>query len=221
MKRCLAGIAGALALLLPNTFTPLAAAQGSNNKYQVQRANSWVVAITDKTGVFSFAAHKHAVLATRWSARLTVHPEDPQTSSATVTVPVSSLVIDSKQARQTAALGSGPSADDIRTIQERMLSPGVLDAKSYPEIQFTTTAIEKEGADRLRVTGEFQMHGHTRTVTIPLHYERAENSGFILQGEFSIRQTDFGMKPESVAGGTVQVKDEVSIRFRVRIDREE
>ena len=221
MKRCLAGIASVLALLLPNTFTPVAVAQGGNSKYQVQQASSWLLAITDKTGVFSFAAHKHAVLATRWSARVTIRPDDPPTSNATVTVPVSSLVIDSKQARQTAALGSGPSADDIRTIQERMLGPEVLDAKSYPEIQFATTAIEKEGADQLRVTGKFQMHGHTRTVTIPVHYQGAENSGFILQGEFSIRQTDFGMKPESVAGGTVQVKDEVSIRFRVRIDREE
>jgi len=218
MKRCLIGFASALALLLPNTFTLVGAAQGSNSKYQVQQANSWLLAITDKTGLFSFAAHKHAVLATRWSARLTVHPEDPETSNATVTVPVSSLVIDSKEARQMAALGSGPSADDIRTIQERMLGPEVLDAKCYPEIQFTTTAIEKVGADQLRVTGKFQMHGHTRTVIIPVHYERAGNSGFIVQGEFGIRQTDFGMKPESVAGGTVQVKDEVSVRFRVRID---
>jgi polyisoprenoid-binding protein YceI len=217
-----AGIVFAAVVLLSNTFPTPASSQVGNprSRYQVQPADSWVLAITDKTGLLSFAAHQHAVLAARWSTTLTVDPESPQKSKATVALPVASLVIDSKEARQRAALGPGPSADDIRTIQERLLGPEVLDQMTYPEIRFTTTAIEKLGQDRLEVTGKFQLHGNTRTVTIPVHCERSGNSGFILEGKFSIRQTDFGIKPEGVAGGTVRVKDEVSIRFRVRVEPE-
>ena len=32
-------------------------------------------------------------------------------------------------------------------------------------------------------------------------------------GEFTLRQTDFGIKLVSVAGGTLKVKDEVQVSF--------
>ncbi len=205
------------AIRFANPFALVAQSRGSGAHYEVERANSWLLAITDKTGAFSFAAHKHAVLATRFSAALTVHPEAPEKSAVKVTLPVSALVIDSKEARQQAGLGSGPSADDVRTIQERMLGPEVLDARTYPEIQFITTAIRKLSADQLQVSGSLQLHGHSQVVQIPVRYEREENGRFRLSGEFAIRQTDFALKPESVAGGLVRVADRVTIRFGVTI----
>ena len=217
MNRGRIAVTGAVAILLASGFAPLAYSQGSDGKYKVERANSWLLAITDKTGVLSFAAHKHAVLASRWSAALNVDPADPQKSKARVTIPVLALVIDSNDARQRAGLGSGPSADDVRTIQQRMPSAEVLDARRYPEIQFTTTRIDKNGADQLRIMGKFQLHGHSQMVSIPARYQREGGGRFRLNGEFVIRQSDFGIKPETVAGGMVKVKDEVTIQFQVTI----
>jgi hypothetical protein len=35
------------------------------------------------------------------------------------------------------------------------------------------------------------------------------------RGSATLRQTDFGIKPLTVAGGTVKVKDEVKIEFEI------
>jgi polyisoprenoid-binding protein YceI len=204
-----------IAILL--ALAPTGYAQMSAKKYQVRHSDSWLLAITGKTGVFSFAAHKHAVLASRWSADVSADRNDPQKSKATIKIPVSSLVIDSQEARQKAGLGAGPGAKDVHTIQERMLSPEVLDARRYPEIQFTTTSVEKTNDGQLRITGRFQMHGHSKTLSIPVQYEQNESGSARVHGEFTIKQTDFGLTPQSVAGGTVKVTDEVTIRFQVSI----
>jgi polyisoprenoid-binding protein YceI len=196
---------------------PAGFAQSVDKKYELRHSESLLIAITGKTGVFSFAAHQHAVVATRWSADLRVNSAEPQKSKATITIPVSSLVIDSAEARQKAGLGAGPSANDVRTIQQRMLGPEVLDAQRYPEITFTTNTVEKTGANQLRITGRFDMHGHSKTITVPARYEQDNNGGATVHGEFTIRQTDFGLTPQSVGGGAVKVTDEVTIRFQVSI----
>jgi hypothetical protein len=40
-------------------------------------------------------------------------------------------------------------------------------------------------------------------------------SGNAYTGRATLRQTDFGMKPITAAGGTVKVKNELEIEFRV------
>ena len=39
------------------------------------------------------------------------------------------------------------------------------------------------------------------------------------QGKVEIRQTDFGMRPVTAAGGSVKVKDEVTVTFAITASR--
>ena len=102
----------------------------------------------------------------------------------------------------------------MRTIQKRMLSSEVLDAAKYPQIKFTTTAIKAQRPGQLQVTGNMQIHGRLHPVTVQVRY-RSDGKKTEFDGEFTIRQTEYGIKPESVAGGTIRVKDSVSIKFHV------
>jgi polyisoprenoid-binding protein YceI len=183
--------------------------------YKVDRSRSYLVAITGKSGLFSFAGHEHAILATEWSVEGSLDPSNLKGSSVSIKIPVASLAIDSPEARRAAELGPGPGADDVRQIQGRMLGPEVLDVQSYPSIDFTTTSVEETGQGELRVTGQFRMHGQTREVRVPLRYERTRNGELDFSGQFTIKQTDFGIKPQSVGAGAVKVKDEVRIRLQV------
>ncbi len=137
-------------------------------------------------------------------------------SAVTITIPVASLVVDTAEARRLAGLGSGPSPGDVRKIQDTMLGPEVLDARNYPTIVFTSSSVAA-GASELRVTGQFRMHGQTREITVPVRYTRSPDGSFLFSGEFQVRQTDFGIKPVSVGMGTVNVKNEVRIRFAVSV----
>jgi hypothetical protein len=42
----------------------------------------------------------------------------------------------------------------------------------------------------------------------------------VARGSFAFKQTDFGMEPVTAVGGTVRVKDELSIQFVFRAVRE-
>ncbi|HEX5430803.1 MAG TPA: YceI family protein [Bryobacteraceae bacterium] len=193
----------------------LAAPFTNASGYKVDRAKSYLLAVTGTSGLFSFAGHRHAVLTKDLSSQISFDPAAFTQSSVTISIPVSSLVIDSAEARRLAGLGEGPSADDVRTIQHRMLGPEVLDAGKFPMIQFTAASVQKTGNSELRLTGQFRMHGQTRQIEVPVRYAESGNGSFEFSGQFTIKQTDYGMQPETAGLGTVHVKDEVQIRFRI------
>ncbi|MEO8257389.1 MAG: YceI family protein [Acidobacteriota bacterium] len=102
------------------------------------------------------------------------------------------------------------SASRRAEVQMRMLGPEVLDTERFPLIAFASTAAAAAGPDRWMVTGGLTIHGVTRQVTFPV--SRADGRW---RGSVAIRQRDFGIMPISIAGGTVKVKDEITVRFDV------
>lgn len=175
---------------------------------------SYLIAITGTAGLLGFAGHRHAVLATDWSADLKMNFDDLSQASAVITVPADKLIIDSPAARQKAGLGAGPSDSDVRIIQQRILSSEVLDAVRFPQIKFTSRSIKAQGNGQLQVTGKMQIHGRSHPITVQAKY-RSDGQRTAVDGQFNIRQTDYGIKPESVAGGTIKVKDSITIKFHV------
>jgi polyisoprenoid-binding protein YceI len=198
----------------------LAAAQSTispSGTYRPNESKSYLLAITGKSGLLTFAGHQHAILATKWSVEPSIVVPDWKKSSVTLTIPVSSMVIDSPEARRLAGLGAGPGVEDVRRIQERMLGAEVLDAKQHDVLQFTSTSVEPQGESALLLRGQFLMHGQKRQIAVPVRYERAANGELAFSGRFVVKQTDFGIQPESAALGTVHVKDEVQIRFQISL----
>jgi YceI-like domain len=58
------------------------------------------------------------------------------------------------------------------------------------------------------------LHGQTRPITVEIR----ESSGHYV-GASRFKQTEFGMKPVKVAGGTIKVKDEVRVEFDIHLAR--
>jgi polyisoprenoid-binding protein YceI len=203
--------AGVALLLILNVVVR----QQSRPAYRVDYPDSYLIAVTHKEGMLAvFAGHDHAVIAPKWSASVNIKPDDISHASATITVPTDNLVIDSREARQLAGLGGGPSTPDVRTIQQRMLSGEVLDAAKFPQIKFTSTAIQTKGNNKLLTSGEMEIHGRQHRVTFPVHFH-SEGERTEFDGEFTIRQTEYGLQPESVAGGSIKVENAVTIRFHL------
>jgi hypothetical protein len=108
------------------------------------------------------------------------------------------------------ALDPNLSASKRAEVQARMVGPEVLDVSRYPAITFASTSAEAAGPNRWMVRGTLTIHGTSRPVTAAVtrqddHY----------RGSFTLKQTDFGIKPISIVGGTVKVKDELKIEFDV------
>jgi polyisoprenoid-binding protein YceI len=102
---------------------------------------------------------------------------------------------------------------------DHMMHEDVLETAKFPEIVFTSTSVTAnrlgKGRYRARVIGDLTLHGVTQNnlwiqagVTISDEKVRA-------QGQFSLKQTDFQIKPVKVAGGTLKIKNELKFEFDI------
>ena len=151
-----------------------------------------------KTGFFSAFAHNHEI-------------DAPIAQGAVDTSEHASVVL-SADARKLRVGAPEVSEKDRSDIQKTMLGPEVLDSEHFPEIVFKSTAVDPNGADRWTVRGELKLHGQTRPVAVDVSYRAGHYTG-----QATLKQTEFGMKPVSIAGGTVKVKDEVRVEFDVQL----
>jgi polyisoprenoid-binding protein YceI len=102
---------------------------------------------------------------------------------------------------------------------EQMMREQVLETARHPEIIFESTSITASrlsgGRYRVRIIGDLTLHGVTgRNLWIQAEVKQAED-GLRAQGEFTLRQTDYQIKPVSVAGGTLKVKNELKLSFDI------
>jgi polyisoprenoid-binding protein YceI len=99
-----------------------------------------------------------------------------------------------------------------------MAGAKVLDVSRFPAIRFRSRQVAgrraADGAYELQVSGDISLHGVSRPVTLPV---RVELSGATLtaSGRTALAQRAFGIEPVSAGGGTVKVKNEVGIEFRI------
>jgi polyisoprenoid-binding protein YceI len=173
---------------------------GPNNLYaqlQVIDANKSSLKIrVFKSGAFSAFAHDHEIQAPIDEGKID--------SSASPSV---QLRVDSRKMR---VLDPEISADKRAEIQQTMEGTAVLDVAHFPEISYRSTAITKTGDDHWEVRGNLNLHGKDQLVVVAV-----SSDGGHYRGSASFKQSNFGISPIRIAGGTVKVKDEVKIEFDI------
>lgn len=148
-----------------------------------------------KSGLFSGFAHDHVIVAPIARAEI-----DSARLSAEITVITKEMKVMDKEV----------SDKDRADIQSTMLGPKVLDQEKYPEIHFKSTRIEQAGPQHYRVTGTLELHGARQEMTLDV-----AATGDHYHGTARLKQSDFGIKPISLFGGSVKVKDELELEFDV------
>jgi polyisoprenoid-binding protein YceI len=83
-----------------------------------------------------------------------------------------------------------------------------LETKKFPEITFRSIQIDKLAEGEWRVDGDLSLHGVTKRISL-----NVKKTGESYTTHAVLKQTDFGIKPISIAGGAVKVKNEVEIDF--------
>jgi polyisoprenoid-binding protein YceI len=106
-------------------------------------------------------------------------------------------------------------SDDRKKIEQTMYQD-VLEVQRFPEAVYESKdiAIQKLSNDLLlaRIAGDLSFHGATQGQSIEV---RVTDMGPMLRisGEFSLRQSDYNIKPFSFAGGALRLKDELMFKF--------
>jgi polyisoprenoid-binding protein YceI len=149
-----------------------------------------------KSGAFSAFAHNHEIEAPVAEGEID--------SSAQASV---HLRVDARKMRVL-----DPEIDEGKRaqIQQTMQSATVLDVENFPEISYQSTSVIGRGEGHWEVRGDLTLHGKKQPVAVEVSLQEGH-----YRGSASIRQSDFGIEPIRVAGGTVKVKDEVKIEFDI------
>jgi polyisoprenoid-binding protein YceI len=203
-RLCIAATLALLATMWPSY--PRAA----SNTYQVDPAKSKVTIAVGKSGAFSFLGHKHEVSGPIESGSIHVDPGNLSGSRVSLAIATSSLKVS----------GADEPPEDRPKVQEAMQSDQVLGVARYPRITFESTGVTAQpGSPALDVVvaGRLTIRDVTRPVSVPVHVQLGDHS-LNASGRFSVRQTEFGIKPISV-GGAVAVKDRLDITFSVAAER--
>ena len=169
----------------------LAAAQAVD----VDAGRSSITVKVEKSGLFSAFAHNHTIQAPIASGKL-----DTEKRTATLTF----------NAKEMKVLDEGVKESERADIDQTMKSDKVLDVQRFPEIRFGSTSITAQEGGRYQVRGDLTLHGITRLVEFPLTLSKDRYTGSV-----KLKQTDFGIAPVSIAGGTVKVKDVIEVIFEI------
>jgi polyisoprenoid-binding protein YceI len=174
-------------------MTPLAALGDARH---IDAANSKLTVYVYRSGLFAFAGDNHEINA-------------PVASGEVGGDPLSSVSLTVETAHMTV-LDPQMNADKRAQVQARMVSPDVLDVAKFPTIDFKSTGVQAVASGGWDVTGALTIHGTTQT--IKLHVTKADGH---YRGSTTLKQTDFGIHPITIAGGVVKVKDQIKIDFDI------
>jgi polyisoprenoid-binding protein YceI/carbon monoxide dehydrogenase subunit G len=121
----------------------------------------------------------------RFDAQLTFDPANLAASTVTATVDPRSLDL------------VNPPAGFVETL----LSAAWLDAKQFPQMTFKSTKVEQTAVNKVRVTGDFTLHGVTKPITLDAtfnggyaglaQFDPNARIGFSARGVFN--RSDFGI----------------------------
>jgi polyisoprenoid-binding protein YceI len=162
---------------------------------------------TGKAGLFGFAGHAHVIRAGAFQGTVVYRPGNPYRSTLDIRIPADSLKV-----------LTPPDTAEIRKVTETMRTQ-VLRTAEYPEIRLVSRRVVPSSAG-FHLVAALTLAGQTRDVPIEVT-ARVGADTLEAAATFSVKQSDFGIKPVSAGpGGTVKVADRVTFDIRVVAARE-
>jgi polyisoprenoid-binding protein YceI len=185
---------------------PPAAPEGTVIQYAIDRKKSSLTVRAFATGLLSSLGHNPTISAPGLDGEILFNPSSLEQSSFRLVVDAASL-----------AATNDISTKDLNEINRRMQEE-VLESDAYPEIVFESSRISAsktgEGQYWGNINGELTLHGvkHNQSITVRLSVDADRLRA---TGEFSIRQSDYEIRPVSAVGGAIKLKDELKFSFDI------
>lgn len=191
--------------------------------YEIDAMQSMIQVYAYRAGSLSRMGHDH-VIASRGvggfalKTRVTDSPE--VVIQADLFMSLYSMTVDDEGLRAKAGFGTEVSERARVGTRSNMLAS--LDAAEHP---FVTLHIEgtfenrESLAAKIPLRATIALHGVSMTIDVIADVSM-DADRLQAEGHFTLRQSDFGIKPYSVLGGALAVRDELDITFRISANRE-
>lgn len=173
-------------------------------------AHSRVFIHVHKTGL----GHEHAVEGRLVSGTIHLGAKD---HAGKLVFDMKSFDADTPLARQYLGLSGDTPETTRKQVNDNMQGAKVLDTIQYPtaEFQIDSAGVSpnpaKEGHQPYVLQGVFTLHGVSKPVRMNAEVDEQKNGFLHLTCRFSVRQSEYGMKPYTAALGAVGVSDQIDI----------
>jgi len=175
-------------------------------RYRVEASRSRFIAQAFAEGLLSAFGHNPRLAIRGFEGEVVFDPDAPNAASVWMKARADSLVV----------------IDDIsekdRREIERVTREELLEAARSPDVVFQSAIVTAhqvaEGRYQAPVAGNLSLRGVTRELAIDA-IALVEGDELRAQGGFTLRLTDFNIRPVSVAGGLLKLKDEVRLSFDI------
>lgn len=158
------------------------------------------------SGMFSAFGHNPTLAIRDFEGEATFSPDALEDARLVLRIKAASLSVTDKM------------SDKDRRELESTMNREVLDTSRYPQILFESSKVSAstagDGQFFVNMVGTLTLHGVSNNQPVAAQISL---TGDMLRahGEFTILQSAYGIKPVSVAGGALKVKDELKCSFDI------
>jgi polyisoprenoid-binding protein YceI len=175
-------------------------------RYVLDKSSSSFTVRVFPTGMLASFGHSPTIAIRDFSGASQFSPDRQDDAALTLKIKAESLEV----------------MDDIKSSDrkeiESTMRQSVLEIEKYPEIAFESTRVtmNRLGENRYQVSmnGNLSLHGVRQPITVPAQVTILGDT-MRTSGEFSLLQSQFNIKPVSVAGGAIKLKDELKFKFDI------
>ena len=157
------------------------------------------------TGMLSSFGHNPKIAMRDYDGEIQFAPDTYEGASVRVTVRTTAMDVQDEM-----------SGDDRKKFERTTYD--ALEVERFPTAVYETNQItvQKQTEDLLLVhaTGTLSFHGVTQTQSLDARVTRL-GTMLRISGDFSLRQSDYAIKPVSFAGGALRLKDELKFTFEL------
>ncbi len=175
-------------------------------RYQLDSAHSKFTVQAFAAGFLAGFGHNPIIGIRDFTGEVRFSPESFADASLHFTVKAQSLAV----------------LDDIKPKDkaeiEQTMHDKVLETSRFPEITFQSTSVTVTriipGRWKAKIIGDLTLHGETRSLWI-MSQLTLDGDELRTKGDFTLRQTEYGIKLVSVAAGALKLKDELKFEFEL------
>ena len=155
--------------------------------------------------------HDHIIASQNMQGYIRIHKKTGE-CRADFFAPLSALDVDNEKFRIAENLDSTPSAADIIGTKTNMLKS--LEQPKFPFAKLHSSDCSPALSGGITDVG-LTLHGITSPLTLDIRMKGLGKNKIVVNGEFSILQTEFGIEPFSIMNGLIRVENKLDLRYSI------
>jgi len=180
--------------------------EGATVRYVIESQGSSFTVRAFATGFLASLGHNPTISIPDFEGEVRLNPDAVEQSTLRLVIHAASM-----------NATNDVSAKDKEEINRRMQQE-VLESDSYPDIGYECSRMSAsktgEGQYWMALNGDLTLHGVTRTQAVSARVFLNGNS-LRVNGEFSVLQSAYEIRPVTALGGTIRLKDELKLGFDI------